>query len=359
MYQTTTLPSGGGNQFFRALNNFISLTNARADSLEEADVVLFNSHHFLRQAADAKRRFPDKIFVHRIDGPMRLYNRKFDNRDHAVNMAAELISDGTIFQSKWSRDANCRLAFYRNKYEIVIHNAADPNIFNRNMENTFSGDRVIRLVATSWSANWKKGFKVYKWLDDHLNFNRYEMVFIGNSPIKFNNIKHIPPLKSEELAQELKNSDIFITASQKDPCSNSLIEALHCGLPAVVLQDGGHIEILGRAGETFKRAEEIPDLLEKITARYADYQANISLPPIEKAAGQYFDFMHKIHESAKKGLYKPKRFSRAGWVRILAKLNAWRLIGKLTVVKDIMRTRIDKSRLAEIDLLSKLRQQWR
>lgn len=342
LYHATTLPSGGGNQFLKTLDNYFSLTNVRAGSLEEADVVLFNSHHFLDKVAKAKRRFPEKVFVHRIDGPMRLYNRKFDNRDHAVNMAAELVSDGTIFQSKWSRDANYRLALYRNKYEIVILNAADPNIFNRKLESTFSEDRVIRLVATSWSANWKKGFKVYQWLDNHLNLNRYEMVFIGNSRIKFNNIRHIPPLKSEKLAQELKKNDIFITASQKDPCSNSLIEALHCGLPAVVLKDGGHIEILGRAGESFERVEEIPDLLDKIAARYADYQARISIPSIENVAAQYLDFMREIHEKVRKGLYKPKRLSRSGWVWIWSKLNTWRFIGKLTAAKDMMHFRAEK-----------------
>ena len=50
--------------------------------------------------------------------------------------------------------------------------------------------------------------------------------------------------------------------SQDDPCSNSLIEALHCGLPAIVLNSGGHPEIIGNAGVKFKNRKEIIEAIE-------------------------------------------------------------------------------------------------
>ncbi|MBW1768738.1 MAG: hypothetical protein JRJ65_17035 [Deltaproteobacteria bacterium] len=132
LFQPATSPTGGGNQFLRTLDNIFTLNMVRADCVADADVVLFNSHHFMLQVATEKRRFPKKIFVHRIDGPMRLYNARTDKRDYIVNTAAATISDGTIFQSEWSRSENYRLGLYKNTSDTVIYNAVDPDIFNKN-----------------------------------------------------------------------------------------------------------------------------------------------------------------------------------------------------------------------------------
>ena len=119
-----------------------------------------------------------------------------------------------------------------------------------------------------------KGFNVYKFLDDTLDFGRYEMTFVGRSPIKFNRIQHVPPQPSEELAEVLRQHDIFVTASRNDPCSNALIEALHCGLPAVVRNDGGHPEIVGEAGELFEDERDVLDAIGKVAQNYEYYPYN-------------------------------------------------------------------------------------
>lgn len=61
--------------------------------------------------------------------------------------------DGTIFQSNWSKDKNLEMGIK----ETTISNAPNPEIFNLCDKIEFSADRKIKLIATSWSANWKKG----------------------------------------------------------------------------------------------------------------------------------------------------------------------------------------------------------
>lgn len=131
-------------------------------------------------------------------------------------------------------------------------------------------------------------------------------------------------MSSYALAAELKNSDIFITASQKDPCSNSLIEALHCGLPAVALKDGGHPEIIGTAGELFTSPQEIPLLLDTIAENYQQYQDNIHNPSMEQVGQAYFAFMRKVYEQ------KPqKKFGRLNYLCLIAKVLFWKIAGKV------------------------------
>lgn len=156
----------------------------------------------------------------------------------------KLFVDGIIFQSNWRKKNNKKYFGISTKYETVVRNAPDNKIFNKVGKKVFNPKEKIKLIATSWSSNWRKGFDIYKFLDENLDFSKYEMTFVGNSPIIFKNIKWIKPVPSKKLAEILKQNDVYITASQNDPCSNSLIEALSCGVPAVALNDGGHPEWL-------------------------------------------------------------------------------------------------------------------
>jgi glycosyltransferase involved in cell wall biosynthesis len=174
---------------------------------------------------------------------------------------------------------------------VVIPNAADPEIFHSRGRQPFNVDRKIRLISVSWSDNLNKGAPVYQWLDDHLDWGRYEYTFVGRSPVSFQNIHTLSPITSEALAKELRQNDVFITASRNDPCSNSLIEALACGLPALYLGSGGHSEIVGEAGFAFQSAEEILQLLSRLIADYSQRQALIRLPSIAETADKYLRVM--------------------------------------------------------------------
>ena len=193
-------PWGGGNQFLKSLKQYLQAVEVYEADVQKADVILLNSYQYIHQAARLKLDHPDKLFIHRIDGPIRLYNEKSDRRDFITNIASRLIAEATIFQSEWSRKENYQLGLKKNRFETVITNAPDPMIFNRQGKQAFSADRKTKLIAASWSPNWNKGFRVYQWLDENLDFDKYEMVFVGNSPVKFKNITHKPPLKIVELA---------------------------------------------------------------------------------------------------------------------------------------------------------------
>jgi glycosyltransferase involved in cell wall biosynthesis len=122
------------------------------------------------------------------------------------------------------------------------------------------------------------------------------MSFIGNSPVRFQNVRTVAPLDSRALAEELRQHDVYVTASRFDPCSNSLLEALHCGLPALAIRHGGHPDLIKAGGETFADFSEAPALLDRIVESYEDYQRRIDVKPFSAVVDEYVDFMWRTRE---------------------------------------------------------------
>ena len=139
-----------------------------------------------------------------------------------------------------------------------------------------------------------------------MDFSLFEYTFVGNVTEQFRNIKIIPPVDSETLAQYLKQHDIYLTASQNDPCSNALIEALSCGLPAVYLNSGGHPELVSFGGLGFDKPEEIPGQIAKLATNYEAFQNLITVNDIDEVTEKYLKVVRAAvgDESKKTGFLK-------------------------------------------------------
>jgi glycosyltransferase involved in cell wall biosynthesis len=285
-------PTGGGHQFMRALWNELEGRGLKIENngiSRTARACLFNSFNFDFKRLRRSRR-PGCRMVHRVDGPLAVYRGCDDGTDKQIHEINREFANATIFQSQFSLAKHRELGFDFVD-PVVIPNAADPAIFQPRGRIPFSPDRKVRLVSVSWSDNVNKGARIYKWLDEHLDWNRYEYTFVGRSPEVFRRIAMHQPVASAPLSDLLRAHDIYVTASKNDPCSNSLLEALACGLPAIYLDSGGHPEIVGRAGLAFSSPEEIPDLLTRMAENYGLYQKGISIPSIASVAASYLAVM--------------------------------------------------------------------
>jgi glycosyltransferase involved in cell wall biosynthesis len=228
-----------------------------------------------------------------VDGPIDVYRGREDGVDKNIYAMNLKFADKTIFQSQYSLEKHLALGMEFKNPSIIL-NAADPEIFHLRGRAQFSRDRKTKLIAASWSDNVNKGALDYQWLDEHLDWDRFEMTFVGRSPVTFRNIHMIPAVDSYRLADLFREHDIYVTASKNDPCSNSLIEALTCGLPAMYLRSGGHPEIVRLAGLGFDSAEEMPGLLNQLVDGYEAFQSNISLPSIQEVSRLYLKVLELI-----------------------------------------------------------------
>lgn len=292
-----TGPWGGSNQFAQTFREFLISTDTYVVDASNADVIFFLSHSNIKEVIRLKRKFPKKLFIHRLDGPVILHHPISKKRDAMTYWANRSIADATVFQSDWSRESNYKTGFQKQQFEATILNACSSTTFNKEGKVPFSKDRKTRVIMTSWSPYKAKGFGTYQWLDEHLDFSRFELTFVGNSPVPFKNIKTEAPVPPSQLATVIKQHDIYITASEKDACSNALIEAMTCGLPAIALNDGGHPEIVKTGGKLFDKAEEIPACLEEIYENYKDFQDAIELPGHHHMGHQYLEFIRSVFDS--------------------------------------------------------------
>ena len=147
------------------------------------------------------------------------------------------------------------------------------------------------MIATSWSDNVRKGAETLAWLDSHLDWTRYELTFVGRGPSEFERVRVVGPVSSAEVAQLLREHDVYLAPSHEDPCSNALLEALACGLPAVYRDSGGHPELVGEGGLLFASDEEIPDVLDRLVAELDERRAAISVPTISDVADRYLEVL--------------------------------------------------------------------
>lgn len=328
LYELKDGPYGGANQFLKAVKEYFMERGLYSENMAEADAFLFNSCNDVEYVVRARKLYPDKLFIQRMDGPSRVYNKKSDMRDFIANTMHGVIADATIFQSEYSRHLNHAMGLKPNHYEATILNAPDSKKFYMPQDKVFPNGRKIKLVATSWSANMNKGFQIYEYLDRKLDFEKYEMSFVGNSPISFQNIRIIEPKASEHLGEFLRKQDIYITGSAKESCSNALIEAMFCGLPAIAPRDGGNTEIVGLGGALFDRAEEIPALLDRISTDYGKYLSEIRLPNLEETGAMYAEFINSVNEDIREKGKIPKRLTMVGMIRIWFSLAARKVCDK-------------------------------
>jgi glycosyltransferase involved in cell wall biosynthesis len=293
--------SGGGNQFLNNLYNEFIRKNVYTNYPDEAEIIIFNGHHDSEGISTLKNTFPNKVFVHRIDGLYKLYNNVDDTRQDIAFKMNEYFSDATIFQSNWAYEEHIKQGLrLKNKPYTIIENAANDKIFYPKPptinENT---SRKVNIISTIWSPNPNKGVLFYEYLDSNLDFKKYTFTLVGNSSTKFKHIKHIPSLGRGDLANELKCNDIFLFPSKYECCSNSLIEGMSCGLVAVALNSGGNIELINRhnAGVLFNTNEDLISKIEEVSRNIGERRDKITPPTLDDVSNQYINFFERCIKS--------------------------------------------------------------
>jgi glycosyltransferase involved in cell wall biosynthesis len=292
---------GGANQFLKGLRDHLAARRSYSDQIGAADVVLVNanpdSFTMKRLWAAVAGRSPQGSLVLRLDGVVSSYRPADWGFDRFVVGILAPNCQGLVFQSEWGKEQLHRFGLAPHAHEAVITNAPDPTIFFPATEEDRQGGK-IRLIASSWSPNPRKGFGSLKYLDAHLDWSRYAMYFVGNTPEVFENIRCHPAMDSKRLASLLRKQDIFFFAAEGDTCSNSLIEAMHCGLVPVALNSGGSAELIGDRGVLFDDDSEAIRAIEKASQSLAVFRAQNRPVSINDVAERYLCFLEIVHSSA-------------------------------------------------------------
>ena len=168
----------------------------------------------------------------------------------AINRA---LAAATVFQSHWSLERHRELGLEL-RSPTVIHNAVDPAMFHppdrsgaaRRPPGARRRDELVGQPAEGRGcprlARPARGSRA---LRAHVRGQ-------DASPARAH-----PCDRAAGLARARRracDADLYLAASRDDPCSNALLEALACGLPAAFLASGGHPELVGEAGSAVRLA---------------------------------------------------------------------------------------------------------
>jgi glycosyltransferase involved in cell wall biosynthesis len=282
-------PSGGGNQFLGALVGELERRGLRVERntiSATTRACLFNSFNFDFRRLERFARDGVRM-VHRVDGPIGAYRGFDDGTDDRI-AAINRLADATVFQSRYSLEKHVELGYDLVEPHVIM-NAVDPSVFHPGDRAPFAPGGPLRLIASSWSDNPRKGGATYRRLAETLSPERFPFLFVGRSSEALRNA--LPPVSPQRLAELLRDHDAFIAASEDDPCSNSVIEALACGLPVIYRRSGGHPEIVGDAGLGFDDEDEIPALLDLLVDHYDERRAAIAIPTLADVADAYLDVL--------------------------------------------------------------------
>ena len=183
-------------------------------------------------------------------------------------------SDFVIFPSEWAK----KLIGFRGNNCAVIHNAPLAEFHKLKKGRTEALDKV-RLVTHHWSPNPKKGYALYKKLDDYIKDREdISFTYIGQWPIApLVNSEYYPPTGDNDfISEKMSECDIYLTASEEEAGANHVLEGMACGLPVVYHTNGGSIpEYCGDNGVGFEDFDQMIAAIQSVKQDYGRYKNNV------------------------------------------------------------------------------------
>ena len=170
--------------------------------------------------------------------------------------------------SNWIKEIQQKNGLGRDKFKVIL-NGADRKVFFKKTVYKDPKD-VLSIVTHHWSDNKNKGYEIYKYLDKLMgqkNFRKdFTFSYIGNlDPSDFPNTHYLGPMNRNELAEKLRQFDIYITAADFEAAGMHHIEAACSGLPILFLENSSIKDIdLPILLRLIVQVERLPKLLYKV-----------------------------------------------------------------------------------------------
>lgn len=320
---------GGGLKFAAYIREHLRDSGWQVvDHLDDDDVdviwnlnVTYSFAYTFYRALLYKSSHPDTVIV------MRCADSGLQRRGQAMTRLMRSCvkhSDHVVFNSEWLRGF---VDPQGTTPSSIILNGADKRRYASPPAERARGKK-LRIVTHHWSANPLKGHDVYQALDrklDEESFReRFEFTYIGNYPagIEYRNARLIPVLTGDELVEELRQHDVYLTASEHEAGGMHFIEGLCCGLPLLYRESGGTPEYAAECGVGF-RAQTFLESLDRMDVEYETHRKNAlahDYDAAEMAASYerlFADLMQRRDE------FRPSAWKRSwaytGWLRSMDK----------------------------------------
>lgn len=245
---------GGGWSFQR---NFAKAMKDNLSSYEEADVFFIASASMLQREEVEQAKKDGKKIVLRVDNIIRNSRNRNTGMSRMKDFAQ--MADLVVYQSKWA--GRLLHNFLSPKNSVIILNGTDQDIFNTEGRTKAPETRYLySKYSSDETKNWelaRSSFQQAKSQSKILNIvGRYDAKMVEYNFDFYEDeeyVYHGEVQDIQTMADIYKSSDVFLYSYFNDACSQTLIEAISCGLEIYncygMLQTGGAREIMEHFNE--------------------------------------------------------------------------------------------------------------
>lgn len=222
---------GGGWSFIDYFSKYVKLSN-----YEDSDIYFIAGATMVDHKSVLKAKEDGKRVVLRVDNmPKNSRNRgTSSNRLYDFASLADLI----IYQSKWAKEY---VGYFVAKDGPIVYNGVDTSIFTPNgpkwppkasktyLYSRYSRDECKRPDEAFYYYHmaWRKERNSELWIIGKFGETAcYNFDFFMNEPVKYMGIIE----DKAQVAMFMRGASVLLYPYFNDACSNTLIEALCCGL---------------------------------------------------------------------------------------------------------------------------------
>lgn len=311
------LAVGGPTTFLLNLAKYLDQQKVEVSkNINDCDLLFYPiSHPFLDQIVAKLKSIP---IVQRLDGlyyPER--NGKFYfKKNIKAGISYYAFSNHKVFQSEFSKN-QCFSTFSpiaENTYTTII-NGANREIYHPASPTTTELGSQIRFITTGNFRHRDMLEPIIKALDQ-LSGVKFTLQIVGPTTenisdlLTRNYIVKLGTKKPTEIAELLRQSDIYLFSALNSACPNALIEAVSCAIPIVGFASGGAKEICFFNKEIMVStsnnlldtesdlcSKEMHDKIQLCLQNYRFHKSialeNCDLYDFEKTGQQYLDLFEK------------------------------------------------------------------
>lgn len=231
---------GGGSNTFSWL--FKKWAKRKGDkvvrNINKADLAIIIAHLADKnEIAAAKQR--GCYIIHRLDEYFEKNEDEFRRDKHEKIIQLNRYADVTVFQSRFV--FNNVYPFIKPKNYRIIHNGSDPEQFYPAKETG------IYIGHVTWGIDTKKRLDLlYEFIEQHPD---EQFLLVGRhkgSPFDFNmpNVRIIGKIRRKKMPKYFRMMKLLYFPSEKDPCPNTVVEAILSGVPVCYNSEGGTSELV-------------------------------------------------------------------------------------------------------------------
>jgi len=276
---------GGSNTFawnmFRYLkHNEISVTS---NILKASHAIIIADKVNLMSLRLAKAN--GCLILHRIDEE--IVSSGSLTPKHKKIIRINTYADVTVFQSEFVRDN--MLSYLNTLRWAVIINGADPQVFR------FQQQSGTQLGHITNSVGNKKRLDLLN--DMIVNYPNESILLVGNhhrSPLgllEHPNVTAVGHVSKTDIAKFHQRMKCLYFPSERDPCPNTVVEAIISGVPVCYHKNGGTKEIVRNCGLPL---EQFDELLSNLALFHDRCKTRKDLY-FDSVAGKYLDCLEFRH----------------------------------------------------------------